>query len=233
MSELLSLTKLLGKPDFIPQKRLESTAESLIVTHLQKRRSTVKLFPVTSDDLTTLLENYVSDLSLYDDLSSFGAGVEGITLFIPAKKPLVQVHPKLSESSSQNRFRSTLAHELGHVVLHDPMFQAKAVAGLFGQGQRGSQVSFRDGEITDSTSDLYEWQAWYFCRSLLMPRTMVNQLISELRGDWLSDIWIRSDLGQSIVQSVSVHFGVSEAMASIQLTKSGALCNEEPVPTLF
>lgn len=232
-NEPITLTKLMGKPDFVPEKRMEANAEKIILAHLQKRRQADDLFPITADDLTTLIEDYVSDLNVYDELSEFGAGVEGVTLFVPGSKPTVRICPSLSEASNQNRYRSTLAHEFGHVVLHDPMFQAKNGQGLFPPGQPAFQVSFRDGEASESKSDLYEWQAWYFCRSLLMPSSEVRRLIATLRGDWLSDIWVQSDLGYAVIRAASARFGVSEALARIQLVKSGALSETEPAPSLF
>lgn len=159
--------------------------------------------------------------------------MEGVTLFVPGSKPKVRICPSLSEASNQNRYRSTLAHEFGHVVLHDPMFQAKNGQGLFPSDQPAFQVSFRDGEASESKSDLYEWQAWYFCRSLLMPSSEVHRLIATLRGDYFSDIWVQSDLGSAVIRASSARFGVSEALARIQLVKSGALSEAEPAPSLF
>lgn len=232
-NEPITLTKLMGKPDFVPEKRMEATAEKIILAHLQKRRQVEDLFPITADDLTTLIEDFVSDLNVYDDLSEFGAGVEGVTLFVPGRKPTVRICPSLSEAFNQNRYRSTLAHEFGHVVLHDPMFQARSGPGLLPSGQPAFQVSFRDGEASQSKSDLYEWQAWHFCRSLLMPSSEVSRLIAMLRGDWLSDIWVQSDLGSAVIRASSARFGVSEALARIHLVKTGALSETEPAPSLF
>lgn len=232
-SDPISLTKLMGKPDFLAEKQMEAKAERIILAHLQKRRSVDKLFPITADDLTTLIEDYVIDLNVYDELTEFGSGVEGVTLFLPGSKPTVRICPSLSGASNQNRYRSTLAHEFGHVVLHDPMFQSRNTQGLFPSGQPAFQVSFREGESSNSKSDLYEWQAWHFCRCLLMPGSEVARLVTSLRGDWLSGIWAQSELGSTIICASSARFGVSEALARIQLIKSGVLSENEPEPSLF
>lgn len=232
-SEPVTLTDLMGKPDFVPPKRIEREAQNLILQHLRKRRQESDLFPVTAEDLVALVEERAQDLNVYDDISHFGTGVEGVTLFSVGKKPNVQVSPELSEASNQNRYKSTLAHELGHVVLHDPMFQQRRADGLFGPSQLAFSVSFRDGAGSDSQTDLYEWQAWYFCRCLLMPPSEVIRLISTDHEERLSEIWVESELGYEVIRSCAQTFGVSESLARIHLAKIGALVTERPVPNLF
>lgn len=234
-SEPVTLTKLLGKPDFQPDKRLIGQTETLIVPHIRKRRPADQLFPVTTDDLTTLLEEHVDQLDLYDDLTHYGSGVEGLTLFSFGKRPTVRIAPELSEATNKNRLKSTIAHELGHVVLHDPMFQSRNQSGLFDASTTAYQVSFRDGDSSASQSDIYEYQAWFFCRALLMPHSEVGRLIQERRNvsGHISDIWHESALGHEIVHSLALHFGVSEALARIHLIKIGALSKDAPPPSLF
>lgn len=234
-SEPVTLTKLLGKPDFQPDKRLIGQTETLIVPHIRKRRANDHLFPVTTDDLTTLLEEHVEQLDLYDDLSTYGSGVEGLTLFSFGKKPTVRIAPELSEATNKNRLKSTLAHELGHVILHDPMFQSRSQGGLFDASATAYQVSYRDGDSSASQTDLYEYQAWFFCRALLMPSSEVGRLIQERRNqtDHIADIWHESAVGHEIVRGLALHFGVSEALARIHLVKTGALSKDAPPPSLF
>jgi hypothetical protein len=222
-SELVTLTELMGKPEFVPLKRIEREAQRLILDHLRKRREESDLFPVTAEDL----------VALYDDISHLGAGVEGVTFFSVGVRPTVQISPELSQATNQNRYKSTLAHELGHVVLHDPMFQLRRADGLFGSLQQAFSVSFRDGAVSDSQADLYESQAWHFCRCLLMPPSEVFQLVTKALGDELSEIWRESELGQQIISSSARTFGVSEALARIHLTKIGAITADRPAPNLF
>lgn len=232
-SELITLTRLMGKPNYLSEKRMVAQAEAVILSHISRRRVDGDLFPVTSDDLVALIEHHAEDLNVYDDISHMGHGVEGATLFEVGRRPSVSVSPKLSESANQNRFKSTLAHEFGHVYLHDPMFQERNAAGLFGADQVARQVSFREGESSESKVDLFEWQAWYFSRSILMPVTALTALVSSLSGDHVSDIWHKSELGLRIIGASAARFGVSEVFARIHLTKVGALTVDEPSATLF
>lgn len=232
-SELVTLTELMGKPEFVPLKRIEREAQRLILDHLRKRREESDLFPVTAEDLVALVEEHARDLNVYDDISHLGADVEGVTFFSVGVRPTVQISPELSQATNQNRYKSTLAHELGHVVLHDPMFQLRRADGLFGSLQQAFSVSFRDGAVSDSQADLYESQAWHFCRCLLMPPSEVFQLVTKALGDELSEIWRESELGQQIISSSARTFGVSEALARIHLTKIGAITADRPAPNLF
>lgn len=231
--ELVTLTELMGPPAFVPPKRIELQAQRLILEHLRERRKDTELFPVTAEDLVALVEGHAEDLNVYDDIRHFGPGVEGVTFFSVGMRPTVHVSPDLSQASNQNRYKSTLAHELGHVVLHDPMFQRRRADGLFGPYQQAFSVSFRDGAIGDAQTDFYEKQAWHFCRCLLMPPSEVLRHVTAAHGGGLSEIWRESELGQQIIRSSARTFGVSESLARVHLTKIGAITADRPEISLF
>ena len=233
-SSVITLATLLGKPEFHPTKRMEFKAEDAVLSHIRSRRST-DLFPVTTDDLTTLLERHVEELDIYADLSPYGSGVEGLTIFLPSRRPIVKVACALSESRNENRLRSTLAHEYGHVVLHDPLFQRKAQDSLFDARSEFLQVSYRDGYSAPSGGDLFEYQAWFMCGALLMPLTELELRVQQLaeRESSYSAIWQHSELGQAAIAHVADAFSVSEILARIRLIKAGLITEEEPSPSLF
>lgn len=229
------LSKLLGKPDFQPESRIESQAEKVILQHLKNRDRGNTPFPITIDDLTTLIETAVDDLDLYSDLSQYGPGVEGLTIFRPGSKPQVRIAAELSETANTNRLKSTLAHEFGHVFLHNPMFQRHHQAALIQIEHPSVQLTFRDEEASASQSDLFEFQAWYFCRALLMPASELNRLIrthAEAENHY-GEIWHAGSLGQKVIGLTAKLFGVSEAIARIHLLRSKRLCESKPGPTLF
>ncbi len=85
------------------------------------RRSTgrASAYPLSTDDLTVLLESSVGELDLYADLSSEPGDVQGMTQFVPGTKPTVQISAALTTDARRaNRLRTTITHELGHVRLH-------------------------------------------------------------------------------------------------------------------
>ncbi len=76
-------------------------------------------FPISTDDLTVMLEQVTSDVDLYADLTYLGEDVEGVTEFSPGKRPSVRISQKLSlDANSRGRLRTTLAHECAHARLH-------------------------------------------------------------------------------------------------------------------
>jgi len=66
-----------------------------------------------------MIEQNGADLDPYADLSVHGADVEGMTEFFPNRGPKVSISEKLSnDGRRENRFRTTLTHEFGHVKFH-------------------------------------------------------------------------------------------------------------------
>ena len=92
-------------------------------------------FPVSTNDLTKLVEKYSSSFDQYADLSQYGLDVYGLTEFFPKGRPKVSVSSRLSDSSIyENRFRTTMTHELFHAIFHDYLYKMgrKGVASLLG-----------------------------------------------------------------------------------------------------
>src|SRR5262245_19221242 len=100
------------RPHYKPQE-MDRECENIITSFLRSRYGDVQ-FPVSTEDLTRLIEQDAEDLDLYADLSEFGAEVEGVTEFFPGKKPVVKIAERLSgDERMENRLRTTLTHEYG------------------------------------------------------------------------------------------------------------------------
>ncbi len=81
-------------------------------------------YPVETEALKTLIERDAEDLDVYADLSAYGHDVEGVTEFRPGSKPAVKIAAELTEDSKrENRLRTTLTHEYGHVRFHSYLFE--------------------------------------------------------------------------------------------------------------
>jgi len=59
-----------------------------------------------------------ADLDSYADLSGEPGEVEGVTEFVPHRRPVVRISGALSAPNMENRLRTTLTHEYGHVHFH-------------------------------------------------------------------------------------------------------------------
>ena len=106
------------RPYYTPEE-LDNECERMITGFLLKKYGTVR-FPLSTDDLSVLVERDTSDLDLFADLSGDGEDVEGTTDFFPHKKPAVKISRELSlDKDKQLRLRTTLAHEYGHVKFHN------------------------------------------------------------------------------------------------------------------
>jgi hypothetical protein len=113
------------RPHYEPAE-LDVECELFLGDFLRDRHGRVQ-WPVTTDDLTCLLEHEVADLDLYADLSEEGADVEGVTEFHPGHKPRVRISAALATADHRaHRLRTTLTHELGHVRFHEFLFELRA-----------------------------------------------------------------------------------------------------------
>ena len=100
---------------------------------------------------------------------------KGLTTFEPGVKPTVAIDLKLHSGGREHRYRTTLAHEWGHVTLHNSPFQAKcANTSPFARAFQRSlvEVSPVYTILGARDTDWMEWQAGYVCGALLMPEKL-------------------------------------------------------------
>ena len=173
---------------------------------------------VSADDLSVLIEHHGADLDLFADLP---AEFDGVTEFSRDARPRVGVAERLaSHARSEHRLRTTLAHELAHVVLHNFIW-------WFTQGPDPS-VPFDPAALSPRCAlraravDWMEWQANYCAGALLVPA-------SEL--DASGPVWERSTRGRALVRATQARFDVSAQVATIRLRQLGRL-SERPLHVL-
>ena len=124
-----------------------------------------------------------------------------------------QRHVLVNKDHPQNRRRFTIAHELGHLVLHDDevngnasgerMFIDRQIRVYQRVGEASSAVYQQDGSLTTVQQ---EREANSFAACLLMPAPHV--MTAALERDLFDEI---------SVASLAQHFGVSEQAMSIRL----------------
>jgi hypothetical protein len=219
------------RPYYHPDE-LEHESEHLITTFLRDRHGRVA-FPVTTDDLTVLVEQLGGVLDLYADLSADGRSVEGYTQFAPGCKPLVRISRQLSEQPRyENRLRTTLTHEGGHVWLHGALWEMRWRLGHLFEG--GRRITYRCRPATmlrAPTSDWAEWQAGYVSGALLMPVSALRAVLQRVldREQMLQGPFsVHSPVGQVLVQEVMAAFAVSAEAARVRLLRRRVL-TEAPV----
>src|SRR3954452_7777120 len=144
------------------EPELDRECETIVETFLQRHRGKVE-YPIRTEDLKTLVEDEARDLDQYADLSAHGPDVDGVTEFELGRKPNVLIASYLAEDGRwENRLRTTLTHEYGHVHFHGPLYEAQVRgADLFGPVDVKPQAISckRDRMIDAPKVDWMEWQA--------------------------------------------------------------------------
>lgn len=218
--------RLAVRPHYDPGE-LDLACESFVIDFLVRRYDKAA-FPVSTNDLTILLEEEANDLDLFSDLSGIGPDVEGCTDFFLDRKPNVRISVDLStDTKRENRYRTTLSHELSHVRFHAPLWKSRqpTIPGLGPVGPLYSQRCTRSAVHGSGTRDWLEWQAAYCSSAILMPATHTTLLVRQcLEGtDTYSPIEGSHPAAQELVRSVQRRFLVSAEAARIRLLQMGFL----------
>jgi hypothetical protein len=213
------------RPHYLPEE-LDEECEQTVRTFLQQKYGRVE-FPIRTDDLTILIEQK-ADLDSYADLSGEEGEVEGVTEFTPGQRPTVRISTALNAPYLENRLRTTLTHEWGHVHLHRPMFDVETrPRSLFGDEIRPSSNKCKRVNIVGAAeSNWMEWQAGYVCGAILMPAGPLIETVQAFRkrnGLALNNLVLNSDAGQRLIETVASAFQTSRDAARIRLLKKQVL----------
>lgn len=210
------------RPHFDPIE-LDRECEQLVCAFLKQKYGEIR-FPIPTDALDVLIEQDAQDLDKYADLSAEGDDVEGVTEFVPGQKPLVKISARLSENPKlENRLRTTIAHEWGHVKFHAPLwFPDTATPDLFSQRPEATTIKCkRDSIYGASEYDWMEWQAAYVCGAVLMPHTRVKAIAKEylesIRENGPLDV--KSQPAVDLIERIVKAFQVSADAARVRMIK--------------
>ncbi len=193
--------------------------------------------PIPTDTITKLIERDTADLDLYADLTGEGSEVEGVTDFYPGQRPRVRIAATLSEQSSENRLRTTLTHEWGHVQFHDFLWQIEAHNPSM-HAQLSAQPCpkcKRDRIFGAPEVDWMEWQAGYVCGAVLMPLSQVRAVVGTFcdARNLYTPLLENSASATALISIVVKTFAVSGDAARIRLLKLGFLAVTDLGPPLF
>jgi hypothetical protein len=188
-----------------------------------------ELTPLPTDTLTQLLERHTSVLNLYARLHD---GINGMTtMYGSDRRPRVDIAAELSRQwFRENRLRTTLAHELAHVLLHSPLWRAQCMAA----GQKGEALTAqacRRETVEDNApphGDRIEWQAGYICGALLMPKRRIDLLVGRFLSTRSGSQVLVADSAdaEELVERVTIGFRVSRLAARVRLGRLGVITDE-------
>ena len=206
---------------FYKAEELDRECEQIVTKFLRKRRGEVR-FPISTDDLHVLIEDEGADLDSCVDLSAYGEDVEGVAIFYPDRGPEVKISDRLAnDPRRENRWRTTLTHEFGHVRFHRFLWADKLATGdLFARRDMdNTAVCKRDQILNARQTDWMEWQAGYISGAILMPAVSIRALVKEYcePNGLFGSVNIATEHAQCLIQSVKVEYQVSEEAARIRL----------------
>lgn len=208
---------------YYEELELDSECENIISSFLIEKYGKVA-YPISTNDLTILIEQKTSELDLYSDLSNEGNDVEGMTVFLQNTLPRVLISNFLSTSSSHvNRLRTTLTHEFGHVVFHNFIWAFEQPS-LFKPDSGNLTIKCnRDTILNARNVDWIEWQAGYASGAFLMPLSSIKEIVHQINNDTntYGKVFAASDIGRKMISQVQSVFQVSEDAARVRLLKLG------------
>jgi hypothetical protein len=208
---------------FYEPGELDRECERLVTMFLKELHGKVD-YPIATDDLTKLIERHVADLDSHADLGHYGSGVEGVTEFTPRKKPTVRIAAALAgEAYRENRLRTTLTHELGHVLFHTWLFDLRAGDSLFPIATKkgdDTQICKRDTIVDAPQTDWMEWQAGHVCGAILIPGGRARELAAEVAKrvppPELAAVTPSTPFARALVDAVVERFQVSADCARVR-----------------
>lgn len=213
------------RPHYQPDA-IDTQCERLVQKFLMKKYGKVE-FPFKTEDITVMIEER-ADLDSCVDLSHEEGDVDGVTEFKPGQRPLVSISDKLSAPNMENRLRTTLTHEFGHVYFHQFMFATIGqTASLFPEEQKAFRNKCHRTAIERAAqSDWMEWQAGYACGALLMPATALIETAQAFRTKNklpYANLVVNSPAGQELIGLVASTFQTSRDAARVRLLKKEIL----------
>ena len=216
------------KTEFIPDKHIQRFALAELAE--------LKLLPTSPGPV--LIDQF-SDRKwgMPEDYEKLETGVLGYAAFTIKGFDHIVINRDLDDDTTvtgRRRVRSTIAHEIGHAILHEKLFIEKMMFDqqqglLFGNMERQSRpliqerIICREPDVFNSgqNSPWYEIQANKFMAELLMPNPLLLQVIeTKLSGfDPKSNILAEGFLFENLIRKVSDTFNVSIQMARLAVKK--------------
>ena len=220
---------------FYEEGEMDHECERIVIEFLQAKYGKVE-YPISTNDITLLIERDASDLNLYADFSAEEGDVQGATDFFTNNKPAVSISEYLSNTNQmENRLRTTLTHEYGHVKFHDflyrRLFQARPFNSFSVKGPRCKRSSI----LNAAKTDWLEWQAGYASGALLMPITHLKDITQVSLREWgmYNSISTTSEESKKLIERITTAFSVSFEAARVRLSQLGYLSTTSQEIPLF
>lgn len=205
-----------GKRPFYQEARIERAAVDLVNEYLEPPPT----WPL-SDDQLDFLADMVATFDRNRDVSEVGADVDAFTIFASSARtrPMIVLSSALNNDPRMKmRRRMTIAHEIGHVVLHQPLY-ARDPMQLDLLPEHRTIPNYCSDPMSSASVDWCEWQASYFGGALLAPKDAVMALdVVTLHPTGTVD---RTPDALHLIATVARHFEISKLAARVRLSQLG------------
>lgn len=161
------------------------------------------------EDIEEVIENFGVKV-FYSTMEGFDTprDISGYSRVNDLGKPEIIVN--INDSDKRQRF--TMAHELGHIILHWNWLNMKNQQ----LSKDNIEILFRSNHFYNPEEQLKELQANEFAAELLIPMNTLKTSISTDYQLLLTDMFIRDQIKFRIASA----YNVSESFAGIQLNKA-------------
>jgi hypothetical protein len=214
---------------FYDTQEIDENCDGIVIEFLTRKYGCVKL-PIQTGDIELILGEHTSEFDPYADLTGEGKDIEGVTLFFKQKDPIVRISEILSRRSpDENRRRTTIAHELGHVIFHSILFQRIFSTETSGDNASQPVRCNRQNISFPKKTDWLEWQAFYASGAFLMPISQMEIIAHEIfdlvkvRGPFHVD----SSAGRGFLTRVASGCRISSAAATVRLIQLGYVTEDK------
>ncbi len=140
-----------------------------------------------ADELAGDFEETGEDYNIYEIINKFGGHIHNVSLFQYSDiSGSIIIHGKenfdvlIPEYTSPIRDKFTLAHELGHYILHSQL------------GEKSELWALREG------SGRLEWEANWFAAGFLMPASKMKELVEQKGLQNIDEHFIRNYFAVSL-----------------------------------
>jgi len=166
------------KVPYLTKRHIEATTDDTIARY-ERKFGCFEEPAVPLEEIAECLYNL--DVRCEDLSGEFGKDTLGAIWFNQREIRIDDVLNHEMHPDKLGRYRFTLAHEIGHWVLHEPVFQARLrQSSLFDVANQPSIIC-RDLLLLAKKKPV-EWQADYFAGCLTMPRSLVMRAFETVRG---------------------------------------------------
>lgn len=151
--------------------------------------------------------------------------------YMPAKRGTIIIDNSIVEDRKDFRYRSTVVHECGHWVYHQQLFMNSSESKVKNATLCRAYDIDSNLKVLKTDLDWIEHQAKYFSGALLMPKSVVVKICSNLEEKIdLSEDFCKFKVTY-MAKRIAQTFNVSQESAKVRIQQLGLVMSKQKVST--